>query len=71
MSKLVPFVSSTTKMINKVPNAQIPANSHIHPYNPIISVKMGNVFKIKNEMRLMDVTHNVDPIPRIWKIENC
>lgn len=65
MSKLVPFVSTTTKMINNVPNAQIPENNHMHPYSPITSVKIGNVFKIKNEIKLMDATHKVDPIPRI------
>lgn len=64
-SKLVPFVSSTTKIMNKVPNAQIPENNHMQPYNPITSVKIGNVFKIRNDIRLIDVTHRVDPIPRI------
>lgn len=43
----------------------MPENSHMQPYNPIKPVKIGNVFKIKNDIRLMDATHKVDPIPRI------
>lgn len=65
VSKVVPFVSSTTKIINKVPNAQMPENSHMQPYKPIKPLKIGNVFKIKNENTLMDETHRVEPIPRI------
>lgn len=67
VSKLVPFVSSTTNTMNNVPNAQMPENSHMHPYNPIDSVKIGNVFNIRNDITLMDATHKVEPIPRICK----
>lgn len=65
VSKLVPLVSSTTKIINKVPNTQMPENNHMQPYNPIKPVRIGNVFKIKNDIKLIDATHKVDPIPRI------
>lgn len=67
ISKLVPLVSSTTKIINIVPHIEILENNHMQPYNPITSVNIGNIFRIKNDIRLIDATHNVDPIPRICK----
>lgn len=43
------FVSGINKMMNTAPHTQMPANSHMLPWNPISSFSSGKYFLAMNE----------------------
>lgn len=65
VSKLLPRVSSTQNTIKSVPNTHIVENNQKHPYRSSTLDRIGNVFRIKKDIKLIEVTHIVDPMARI------
>lgn len=66
-SKLLPFVSSMTKITKIVPNMHAADIKLRHPYIPTILLIMGKYLLIRNEDAFMESVLIDMPIVRIWK----